>query len=166
VGEAIDAVFAPAQEPTATFVEKAFVARLAVDVVELVGFARWLGLGCLAAVMALVANAIVLGVQSRVGEHAVLQTLGYGSRLVAGLIVAEGTLIALVGGALGATGAIIVARAGSFALSVEGQTIPIAASPELLLWGLVVCAGLGVGAGLVPAIQASRREIAACFRAV
>ena len=52
--------------------------------------ARWLGIGCLIAVMALVANAIVLSVQSRVSEHAVLQTLGFSGRLVSALIVAEG----------------------------------------------------------------------------
>lgn len=166
VAEEIDELFATAQQPTATFGEKAFVARVADDIIELVGFARWLGAGCLLAVLALIANAIILSVQSRIAEHAVLQTLGFGSKLVAGLIVAEGAVIALIGGAVGAVAAIGVARFGSFALSVEGQTIPIVADPMLLLTGLAVCAALGVGAGLVPAIQASRREIAHCFRAV
>jgi hypothetical protein len=83
VAEEIDELFRTAQEPTATFSEKAFIGRIADDIIELVGFARWLGLGCLAAVLALVANSIVLGVQSRVSEHAVLQTLGYSGRLIA-----------------------------------------------------------------------------------
>jgi putative ABC transport system permease protein len=59
-----------------------------------------------------------------------------------------------------------VARFGNFALSVEGQTIPIVASPALLGAGLAICAALGILAGLAPAWQASRREIAQCFRAV
>ena len=134
------------------------------DIIELVGFARWLGLGCLAAVLALVANSIVLGVQSRISEHAVLQTLGFSSRLVAAMIVMEGIVLALCGGALGAVAAIMVARYGSFALSVEGVTIPVLAEPMLLATGLAVCGVIGVLAGLVPAWQASRRQIAQCFR--
>ena len=38
--------------------------------IEIAGFMKWLGLGCLLAVLALVANAIVLSVQDRVREHA------------------------------------------------------------------------------------------------
>jgi putative ABC transport system permease protein len=165
VAEDIDAIFHTAQEPTATFSEKAFISRVADDIIELVGFARWLGLGCLAAVLALVANSIVLSVQSRVSEHAVLQTLGFSGRLVAGLIVAEGMLLAVMGGLVGAVAAVGVARYGNFALSVEGTSIPIVADAGLLVTGLIVCGVIGVLAGLAPAWQASRREIAACFRA-
>ncbi len=166
VAEQIDDMFRTAQEPTATFTEKAFVGRIANDALELVLFARWLGLGCLVAMMALIANAIVLSVQGRIAEHAVLQTLGYPSRLIAALIVAESTLLTLIGGGLGATVAVVVTRVGSFALSVEGQSIPITAGAGLLASGMVMCAALGMAAGLVPAWQASRRPIAECFRAV
>ena len=61
--------------------------------------------------------------------------------------------------------ALAVATFGSFALSVEGTTIPITADMQLLAIGLLVCGGIGVLAGMVPAWQASTREIAACFRA-
>ncbi len=166
VAEQIDEMFAIAQEPTATFTEQAFVGRIARDVLELVSFARWLGLGCLVAVLALVGNAIVLSVQGRIAEHAVLQTLGFTSRLIAVLIMGEGVLLAIIGGTIGAAAAIIVAHVGSFALSVEGQSVPITSGIGLLVSGLLVCTGLGIVAGLVPAIQASRRQIAACFRAV
>ena len=164
VADSIDEVFASAQEPTATFSEKAFIGRVADDIVELVAFARWLGLGCLAAVLALAANSIILSVQNRVSEHAVLQTLGYSGRLVAALIIVEGVLLALLGGALGAAGAVAVAHAGDFALSVEGISIAIIADARLLSSGLLICGTIGVVAGLVPAWQASRREIAECFR--
>jgi len=166
VSKDIDELFSTAQEPTATFGEKAFIGRLADDIIELVGFARWLGLGCLAAVLALVANSIILGVQSRISEHAVLQTLGFKSGHVAALIVTEGVLLAVIGGMLGAAGALAVARFGKFALSVEGTSIPITANSGLLLTGIVVCIIIGVLAGLVPAWQASRRSIVECFRSV
>ncbi len=166
VGEQIDEMFDSAQEPTATFSEKAFVGRIADDIIELVGFARWLGLGCLAAVLALVGNAIVLSVQSRIAEHAILQTLGFSGGLVAWLIVAEGVVLSLIGGLGGAVAAVLVAQLGSFSLSVEGQSIPIVADLGLLASGLLICGLLGVVAGLVPAWQASRREIASCFRTI
>lgn len=166
IADDIDELFTNAQEPTATFSEKAFIGRVADDIIELVGFARWLGIGCLAAVLALVANSIILGVQCRVSEHAVLQTLGFSARLVALLIIAEGVLLSLIGGALGALAAMIIARMGSFALSVEGASIPIVAGPALLLSGILICGIIGTLAGLLPAWQASRKEIAACFRSV
>ena len=166
VSEAIDEMFRTAQEPTMTATENNFIAQIASDMIELVGFARWLGIGCLIAVMALIGNAIVLSVQSRIAEHAILQTLGFRNWQIALLIVGEGALIATIGAVVGGAAAIAAAEMTSFSLSVEGQSIPILAGPELLFTGLFICAALGVVAGLIPAIQASRREITACFRAV
>jgi hypothetical protein len=42
----------------------------------------------------------------------------------------------------------------------------IGVSPRALAMGLAVSAAVGMLAGLVPGVQASRREIAASFRAV
>jgi hypothetical protein len=39
-------------------------------------------------------------------------------------------------------------------------------STGVLLFGLLLAASLGAIAGLIPAWQASRREITACFRAI
>ena len=166
VAAAIDEEFAHDAEPTQTSAEKAFVARAAADVVNLVGFTRWLGWGCLAAVLALVGNAIVLSVQDRIKEHAVLQTLGYTGRLIAILIVGEGLLLGLLGGLLGVGGALAVLHWGQFSISNEGLSIQMGARASVIVTGLIVSAALGVIAGLVPALQASRREITSCFRAV
>lgn len=166
VATAIDEEFRAEAEPTATRPEKAFVAQAGADIVAIVGFTRWLGWGCLAAVLALVANAIVLSVHDRIREHAVLQTLGFRAGLIARLIVSEGMLLGLVGGALGTALALAVVHFGNFSLSQEGLSITVAASWRVLVTGLVISAGVGIAAGLVPAIRASRREIASCFRAV
>jgi putative ABC transport system permease protein len=166
IAKEIDELFRTAQEPTSTYTEKSFVGKIADDVIELVRFASWLGIGCLVAILALVGNAIVLSVQSRIQEHGVLQTLGFSGRAIMLLIILEGVLLSIIGGGFGAVTAIVIAEFGSFALSVEGQSIPITASPRLLVTGLAICGSIGVLAGLVPAMQASRREIASCFRAV
>lgn len=166
VAKAIDAEFASEQEPTTTRPEKAFVAQAGADIVHLVAFTRYLGWGCLAAVLALVANSIVLGVQDRIKEHAVFQTLGFRPGLLARLIIAEGVLVGALGGALGTVLALAVVRYGQFTLSTEGLSVIVSADWTIAAIGLVISAAVGVLAGLVPAWQASRREIAQCFRAV
>lgn len=166
VSAEIDALFASAEQPTTTRSEKAFVAQIAGDMIELIGFTQYLGWGCLVAVLALVGNAIVLSVQDRIKEHAVLQTLGYRSALIGRLIVTEAALLGLLGGLLGAGAALLTIRLTRLSFSVDGLSIPIDAGPMLLLVGLMLSIALGVVAGLVPAVQAARRPIASCFRAV
>lgn len=166
VSAEIDELFAPAEQPTTTRSEKAFVAQIASDMIELIGFTQYLGWGCLVAVLALVGNAIVLSVQDRIKEHAVLQTLGYRSALIGRLIVTEAAVLGTLGGLLGASAALLTIRLTRISFSVDGLSIPIEASPELLAMGLALSIALGVMAGLVPAIQAARRPIASCFRAV
>ncbi|HYE62063.1 MAG TPA: ABC transporter permease [Phycisphaerales bacterium] len=166
IAEKIDAEFRHEADPTTTRSEKAFVAQAGADLVEIVRFTRYLGWGCLAAVLALVANAIVLSVQDRIKEHAVLQTLGFRSGVIARLIVGEGLVMGIAGGVLGTALAVAVVRYGNFSLSNEGQSVNITSDWNVVALGLALAAGVGVVAGLVPAWQASRREIAACFRAV
>lgn len=166
VAIAIDELFASDQEPTATSPEKAFVAKAAHDLVDIVDFAGWLGYGALIAVLALVGNTIVLAVQERVRDHAVLQTLGYRGSLIAQLILTEGALLGILGGAVGAVGAYALVAGGRFSLATEGLNVEVVAAPLTVAVGLALSAALGALASLVPAWQASRREIATCFRAV
>ncbi len=164
--KAIDDEFRTDADPTQTRPEKAFVAQAGADIVEIVGFTRYLGWGCLATVLALVANAIVLSVQDRIKEHAVLQTLGFRSGLIARLIMAEGIVIGFIGGALGTIVALLVVMYGQFSLSTEGLSVNVSGNWRIVALGLAISAAVGILAGLVPALQAGRREIAQCFRAV
>ncbi len=166
VAQTIDEQFRSAQEPTNTSAEKAFVARAAGDVIEIVGFMGWLGWGCLVAVLALVGNAIVLAVQDRIREHAILQTLGFRGHQIARLIVFEGLVLSVCGGVLGCAAAMVLLAQRSWALSVESHSIPVEATPEVVVQGILISAAVGICAGAIPAWQAGRREIAACFRAV
>lgn len=166
VASKIDETFRHDVEPTTTSPEKAFVAQAGADVVNLVGFTSYLGWGCLAAVLGLIANAIVLSVQDRIREHAVLQTLGYRSGLIARMILAEGLILGLISGVIGTIGSGLLVHYGRFTLSNEGLHIPVSIDAETLALGLVIAGGVGVLAGLVPALRAGRQEIATCFRAV
>ncbi|MCS7034789.1 MAG: ABC transporter permease [Phycisphaerae bacterium] len=166
VARAIDAEFASEADPTSTSSEQAYVARAAQDVIRVVEFTRYLGWGCLVAVLALVTNAIVLSVQDRVKEHAVLQTLGYRPGTIGRLVITEGLAVGLLGGVLGAFLAAAVLAWKKMTLATEGLSISVRSDAWIVLSGLAVAAALGVVAGLVPAWQASRRSIVECFRAV
>jgi putative ABC transport system permease protein len=166
VAAAIDEQFRNEREPTQTSSEQAFVGRAAKDIVEIVEFARWPALACLAAVLALVGNAIVLSVRDRVREHAVLQTLGFKSGLIARLILAEGLLLGAAGGLLGVATLGLVLYFGAFSLTTDAVSIPFQMEVGLLITGVLLAAALGALAGLFPAWQASRREVVESLRAV
>ncbi len=164
VAKEIDALFHSDQEPTSTSPEKAFVAKAAAEIVELVGFTRVLGIGCLFAVLALVGNAVVLGVQDRIKEHAVLATLGFTPGVIGFLVVAEALLLAALGGLVGLSGVAALLGLSDFSLSKEGLSIVFELDPGGLVVGFAAALAIGLLAGVVPAFQASRREIAASFR--
>ncbi|MFH0823254.1 MAG: ABC transporter permease [Pseudomonadota bacterium] len=166
VAAAIDEEFRKAQDPTSTWSDKAFTARVVSDIIEIVRFTKWLGWGCIVGVFALVGNAIVLSVRDRIRDHAVLQTLGYDQGLIGRLILAEGMVLSMVGGLSGILAGMAVAGWGAFSLSVEGLSINIEADLVSTLMGLGLSVLLGAVAGLVPAWQASHRSPASCFRAV
>lgn len=164
VAAAIDALFEHETHPTSTRPERAFVARAARDVVAMVGFASLLGWASLAAVFGLVANAMVLAMQDRVRDHAVMRTLGFTGGTLAMLAAIEGLLLGLVGGALGAGLAAIALVAGRFSISVEGSNLELATDLGIAATGIGLAVIVGVLAGLVPGLQSARREIVASLR--
>lgn len=166
VGKAIDEYFRSEQAPTRTRPEKAFFADTAQELVELVGFTRWLGLGAVAAVLGLVANAVLLVVRARVKENAVLQTLGFGQRAIALLVAVEGVLLGLAGGVLGVLSALAFLRWQSITIGNEGVTLAIMPDLDVVLRGLATAFALGLLASLYPAWQAARRPIVSSLRSV
>ena len=166
VAKAIDAEFRHDEHPTSTSSEKAFVGRAAKDIIEIVGFATWLGWGALMTVFALVANAIVLSMRDRVRDHAVLQTLGYSGALIGWMVLLEGAILGLAGGAIGTLSAWTFTWFGRFSMTMEGLNVEISSDPLVIALGIGMALGLGLLAGLAPAWRVSRQEIAHAFRAV
>jgi len=159
VADQIDQTFKADQQPTNTRPEKAFFAETAKQMIELIGFTRWLGLGAVFAVLGLVANAVLLIVRGRVKETAIFQTLGF-SRLAIGLmVVIEGILLGLVGGLIGVIGAMAFFHFKSFTLGNEGLTLALTPSTTVTLTGLGVAVALGLLASLYPAWKATSRPL-------
>lgn len=101
----------------------AFQASTLSDLVDLIGFAHWLGYACVALILSLVATTTVISVQARIREHAVLQTLGLRPARVFRLVVAESLLMCLIGGVLGTGLALAVLVWTGMAFGAEGVTI-------------------------------------------
>ena len=94
----IDETFQSDQQPTRTRPEQAFFAETAKQMIELIGFTRWLGIGAVIAVLGLLANAVLLVVRGRVKETAILQTLGFSRSAIGALVAVEGIILGLAGG--------------------------------------------------------------------
>lgn len=159
VAAAIDEMFRSGQEPTDTRPEKAFFAETASELVELIGFTRWLGVGAVIAVGGLVANALLLVVRGRVKENAVLRTLGFPGRAIGWLVVSEGGMLGLAGGVVGVGMAAAFLRWQSFTMGNEGQTLAIQPDARVVVIGVMAALILGVFASLWPAFQAMTQPI-------
>ena len=164
VAAAIDEAFAHDQYPTTTRPESAFVARAARDVIVLVRFASIVGWASLAAVFALIANAIALAVRDRIRDHAILQTLGWTGADIAWMVVMEASMLGATGGAIGAIGAHAAIALTHLNFTMEGVSIEVTASNAATLAGVLLATVLGAVAGVVPALSAARREIVQGFR--
>ncbi len=164
VAKAIDERFRSDQSPTNTKPEKAFFAETAGQLIELIGFTRWLGLGAVLAVVALVANAIMLVVRSRVRENAILRTLGYPARAIMFLVVSEGGILGLAGGILGTGLAWAFLRWQSFTLGSEGHTLGIIPDVMTAIVAITAALVLGMVASIHPAIIAIRQPIISSLR--
>jgi putative ABC transport system permease protein len=159
VAQAIDERFHSDAAPTDTRPEKAFFAETAAELIELIGFTRWLGIGAVLAVTALVANALLLIVRGRVKENAVLRTLGYPGRAIACLVVGEGGMLGLIGGVAGVGLSAAFLRWQSFTMGNEGQTLAIQPDAAVVVTGIVAALALGILASLWPAWQAVTQSI-------
>ncbi|MBC8200926.1 MAG: ABC transporter permease [Planctomycetes bacterium] len=166
IASSIDETFAHDEHPTSTFPEKAFVGRAARDIVQLSEVAGLLAWGALAAVFALVANAVALAMRDRIRDHAVLQTLGYTGWLIGWMVLIEGMFIALVGGIFGGIAAFVAVQLGQFTMTMEGVNIEMASEPTVAFVGVALALALGMFAAMIPALRLARTDIASCFRAV
>ncbi|NCT67713.1 MAG: ABC transporter permease [Rhodanobacteraceae bacterium] len=157
VAKAIDALSANSDHETKTQSEQAFQAAFVsqfADVGLIVG-------AIMAAVfftlILLTGNTMAQAVRERIPELAVLKTLGFTSRSVLGLVLAEAVLLILIGGLLGLGIAAVVVGAIKAAL---GSTIPMSAvGGAIWLRGIALMVGIGLLVGALPALRGMRLRI-------
>ena len=102
-------------------------------------------------------NTMAQSVRERTEELGVLKAVGFTNELVLGLVLAESCLMAAVGGLAGLGAAWLIAAGGS----PVPQLFPVFFLPtKFVLIGVGLVIALGIVAGIVPAIQAMRLQIA------
>ena len=149
---------------TTTRSKGAFQTSTLSDLVDLIGFAHWLGYACLGLVLSLVATTTVMSVQDRIQEHAVLQTIGLRPGRVFRIVLAESLLLCVIGGAVGTTIALATLSWGGMAIGAEGITIAFRPSLQLAILGTMISVGVGLAAGFFPALQAAQTPIVTALR--
>jgi putative ABC transport system permease protein len=164
VAAQIDAMFKNSLAETITETEAAFfqgfvsmteAILLAIQVVS------WLVIGVILVVLA---NTMAMSARERLGEYAVLKTMGFRPRHLAGLILGESLLLALAGGLLGLSLTFPAVQVFKTQLGHYFRVFPL--TRLTLALGLGTALAVGVLAALIPAWRASRVGIATALRKV
>ncbi len=119
------------------------------------------------AVALIAANTIVMAVRERHAEIAVMRAIGFGSARICTLIVAESTLVGLVGGTLGCAATYLLAKMLPVDVLPLGPMDLLAIIPPgVIAQSFVLSVGIGVLAAIAPAITSSRRNVVDQLRAI
>jgi putative ABC transport system permease protein len=161
ISAAIDAEFANSPYETKAEPEGAFIK----------GFAQQMGdigtimVAILSAVfftiLLVAGNTMAQSVRERTGELGVLKALGFTNERVLALVLVESCLLAAVGG--------LVGLGLAWAITLGGSPVPAMLPvfylpPRYLVIGAALIFGLGLIAGILPAVQAMRLQIAVALR--
>jgi putative ABC transport system permease protein len=164
VGAQVDALFKNSLAETLTETEKAFhlgfvamteAILLAIQVVS------WLVIGV---ILVLLANTMAMSARERQGEYAILKTMGFKARHLAGLILGESLILALAGGLVGEALTFPAVHFFKTQLGQYFRVFPL--TRATLILGLAVALMVGLLAAVLPAWRAARLSIAEALRKV
>ncbi len=153
VSTAIDGIFKNSLAETMTETEKAFQMGFVSMTEAIVMAIQAVSFIVIFIIMAVVANTMAMTTRERIGEYAVLKTLGFGGRHILALILGESLVITLIGGALGIVltypaAAMIGHKLSNFfpIFHIEAETVCLGCLAALLV-------------GIVAAILPTRRAV-------
>ncbi len=164
IAEKIDGLFKNSLAETLTESEAAFqmgfvsmteALLLAIQVVS------WL---VIIVILVLLANTMAMSARERMGEYAVLKTMGFRARHLAGLILGESLLLAIMGGLLGLGLTFPMVQVFKSQLGQYFRVFPL--TRATLGLGFATALGVGVLAALLPAWRAARVGIAEALRKI
>ncbi|MGQ9687649.1 MAG: ABC transporter permease [Desulfobaccales bacterium] len=162
VSQQIDAAFKNSLAETLTETEAAFnlsFIEMTSSILLAIRVVSWVVIGVILVVLA---NTMAMNARERLGEYAVLKTLGFRPYHLAGLMMGESLLLSLVGGVLGLIFSFPVV--GLFPKEVEQYFPGLYLTRDTLLGGLAAALGVGLLAAVLPAWRAARVGIAAALR--
>lgn len=157
----IDALFANSSAETKTATEKAFVSDFAKQVGDISTIMIAIASMVMFFILFVAGNAMAQSIRERTSELAVLKTLGFSDGRILTLVLVESCVIALIGGGLGlGLGWLFISQGDPTGGMLPAFYFPV---PDLILGGVLVLL-LGLGTGLLPAIQAQRLKIVTALR--
>ncbi|MBL8850849.1 MAG: ABC transporter permease [Planctomycetaceae bacterium] len=164
VASALDLKFKSGQVQTDTRTKGVFQASSLQDLIQLIDLMRYLGFACLGLMTVLLATTTVMGVEDRIREHAVLQTIGVTGARVFRLVLSECVLVSFFGGLAGVLIAVVVLATSSLSVGAEAVSIAFAPSTSMATTGVLVSALIGIAAGIAPAWRAAQADIVNALR--
>ncbi len=163
VAKTIDERFANSPYETLTQTEKAFSASFAKQVGNIQFLVLTIGTVVFFTLLLVTGNTMAIAVRERTGELAVLKTIGYSDLGALRLVLSESVLIAGQGGTIGlALAKIIIPGIGRANPMLAGLHLSL----PILGLGFLLAIGVGIAAGLLPAIGAMRLRVADALRRV
>ena len=163
VAAAVDARFANSPAETRTSTEQAFLQGFADQMGDIGALVTAVLTAVFFTMLLITANTMAQSVRERTSELAVLKTLGFTDRRVLLLVLAESLALAVAGGAVG----LGIGRLAVGLGDPTGGFLPAFVMPARdLAAGAALVVLLGLGAGALPALQATRLRIVDALRRV
>ncbi len=164
VAVAVDQIFKNSLAETLTETEKAFqqgfvaMSGAIVTAIQIVSFV------VIFIIMAVVANTMAMTTRERIGEYAILKTLGFGGGHITALIFGESLVITIIGCLLGVLLTFPAAKVFSHELGAYFPVFNI--GRETLYLNLVVALAIGFVAAIIPTRRAVKIRIADGLRRI
>ena len=162
IAKKVDTLFKNSPAETKTDTEKAFVAGFAKQIGNIALMTQLITAAALFMILLVTAITMAQAVRERTSELAVLKTLGFGNGRILAMVLMESCAIAVLGGVMGlALSWVAVTVAGDF---VRAYLPTFFLPPKELVVGGVLVLLLGLIAGALPALNASRLRIVDALR--
>jgi len=164
VAVAIDQIFKNSLAETLTETEKAFQQGFVAMSGAIVAAIQIVSFVVIFIIMAVVANTMAMTTRERIGEYAILKTLGFGGRHIAALIFGESFVITILGCLLGVAATFPATKIISTELGAYFPVFHI--GRETVLLNLVAALGIGFVAAIIPTRRAIKIRIADGLRRI
>lgn len=161
VAAAIDAEFANSPSETKAEPEGAFLQGFANQIGDIKTIITAIVTAVFFTILLVAGNTMAYTVRERVNELAVLKAIGFTDTAVLGLVLGESLVLTGVGGTIGLALAFALVSLGD----PSGGSLPVFFLPaQELLLGVVLIVIMALAAGMLPALQAQRLQIADALR--
>lgn len=164
IASTIDSFYENSASPTRSQTENAFNLSFVGLYGNIGFFMNAIGMAVVFAILLVAANTMAMSARERFGEIAVLKTLGFTDLGVAGMVVAEALVIALLGLAVGLGGAMAVFNVMQF--DAGGFLPGLRVMPATIALAGIIAILIGLVSGSIPAFQSARLRVVDALRFV